>query len=700
MNLRRQLLLVSLLLLSLPWAGCQFIGEMESALRQGQEQSLQATAGAIAAVLGERPELVYPVDGRRVDRPDDRRVIYAVPIDRPLILDGYADGWEEVPVSRLQNPSPDSALAVSYQAVTRGEHLYLLLRVRDPDLVYENPGLSQEPNGDRVLLKTWQNGRRQEYVIATAAPGAVRARPASRREQGVEPDRIRGYWQDATDGYTLELEIPLTYTGGRLGFYVLDTASREGPRVETLGNVTSLENAAPPWLIYTPQALQRTLAAFRNAGAQLQVIDRHRWRVADVDSPADRSAGDSDTFWLLQLLYRSILSEDEELAAPPAAPVTGQATGAEVDAALMGNAANQRYRDPRATGRTLLSAAAPIRHDGNVIGAVLVRQSAEQYLSLTDRAFSGLLGYSFLALGIGTVGLLAYASLLSWRIGQLSRSAREAVADDGSIADDFPRSRAPDEIGDLSRHYGELLDKLRDHNDYLRTLSRKLSHELRTPIALIQTSLEHLEQLGLEAGQRQTYLRRAREGLDRLGRILAAMSEASRLEESLRNNPLEEIDLVPLLEEVSAGYRELYRGHRVTLACEPRVAPARAAADLLVQALDKLMENAATFTPPGEEIGLGLEAAGGHWAISVANSGPPLPDTVRTRLFEPMVSLRNEGSNEVHLGLGLHIVQLIARYHSGEALAENLPDGGGARFILRLPRPEKEEAPGGPHSVR
>ena len=52
MSLRRQLLLVSLLLLSLPWAGCQFIREMEGALRQGQEQALLATATAVGATRG------------------------------------------------------------------------------------------------------------------------------------------------------------------------------------------------------------------------------------------------------------------------------------------------------------------------------------------------------------------------------------------------------------------------------------------------------------------------------------------------------------------------------------------------------------------------------------------------------------------------------------------------------------------------
>ena len=244
MTLRRQLLLVSLLLLSLPWAGCQFIGEMEGALRQGQEQSLLATARAIGASLGAQPQLIYPTQERRNDGPDDRVSIHASPIDRPLILDGYADGWEEVPAVDLQRPSPQSGLAASYRAVTRGDQLYLLLTVTDPDLVYHNPGLSQEPNGDRVMLRTWHNGRRQEYVIATAAPGEVRARPAGRQERGVDAGLIRGFWQDAAEGYTLELEIPLRYTGDRLGVYVIDTRSAAGRAVET--SCRAVSNSTEP----------------------------------------------------------------------------------------------------------------------------------------------------------------------------------------------------------------------------------------------------------------------------------------------------------------------------------------------------------------------------------------------------------------------------------------------------------------------
>ena len=77
---------------------------------------------------------------------------------------------------------------------------------------------------------------------------------------------------------------------------------------------------------------------------------------------------------------------------------------------MAGLPAIHRYRDPEYLTRTTLSTAVPIKNDQGVIGAVILRQSGEEYLSLTDQAFSKLLGYSVLAVGIGAFGLLAYAS--------------------------------------------------------------------------------------------------------------------------------------------------------------------------------------------------------------------------------------------------------------------------------------------------
>ena len=684
MNLRRQLLLVSLLLLSLPWAGCQFIREMEGALRLGQEQSLQATAQAVAAVLGEREQLLYPNPARRAAPADTRRTIYAFPSSEPLILDGYGDGWEEFEQINFSSEAGAAPLSVSCRAITRDGFLYLLLEVQDPVVIYHNPGLSPEPNGDRLVLRMWQGGDRQDYVIATAAPGSVRARPAGRRQRGANAGRIRGYWQDAAGGYTLELEIPLAYTGGRLGFYLANAGKRAGGALETLGNISPRDTSAPPWLIYSPDELQRTLAPFSNQGGQIQVVDADSWLIADLPATGGNRNGTADTFWLLQLIYRSILSQGK-LEAPPPAPAVGKIEGTEIHAALMGAATNHRYRDSSYATRTTLSAAAPLLQGKAVIGAVVVRQSGEEYLSLTDQAFSQLLGYSLLALGIGALGLLGYASLLSWRIGKLSRAANEAIREDGLILDSFVRSRASDEIGELSRHYADLLERLREYNDYLRTLSRKLSHELRTPIAVIQTSLENLEQYPDKQPQSGVYLQRAREGLLRLNRILTAMSEANRLEESIRNNPVGELDLVPLLREVFEAYRSIYNRHQLVLDIEPVTAMVAGAPDLIVQALDKLLDNAASFCPAQGRIELRLQQAGPGWEICVSNEGPSLPQELQDSLFDPMVSLRENESGDVHLGLGLHIVRLIVEFHRGWVKAENSPANSGVAVTIHLP---------------
>ena len=703
MTLRRQLLLVSLLLLCLPWAGCQFVREMEGALRYGQAQSLQATAQAIAAVLSEQPALIYPHPGRR-GTASDSLSLYAHALQEPLILDGYGDGWEPIEARRFHSARDGAPLEVSYRGVTRGDYLYLLLQVTDPQVIYHNPGLSREPNGDRLLLRTWQDGRRQDYVIATAAPGSVRAVAASRRQRGTDAARIRGFWRDTAQGYTLELELPLAYTGGRLGFYAIDTGGGANGAVTTAGNITPLDTAAPPWLIYSPAPLQLALTPFSRNGSQIQVVDTSHWLLANLQAQASTDTTDSATFWLVRWLYRSVLARDELEPAPTRAK-RGRVLGGEVEAALRGQPASRRYRDPRQTSRTTLSAATPIADDRGVLGAVIVRQSSEQYLSLTDRAFSRLLLYSLLALGTGALGLLGYASWLSWRIGRLSRAARNAVREDGAISPHFPRSAARDEIGELSRRYADLLHQLREYNDYLRTLSRKLSHELRTPIAVIQTSLENLELArvatpgvatpgvatpGVEQHTAHPsdcgiYLARARDGLARLNRILTAMSEANRLEESIRNSQPRPVALAPLLGEVFEAYRDVYAGHQLSLDIQSDSAVISGVPDLIVQALDKLLDNAVSFCPAGGRITLRLAAAAGGWELSVCNAGPALPDELREHLFDPMVSLRDKTSPGIHLGLGLYIVRLICDFHHGRVRAENLADASGVCVALFLP---------------
>lgn len=695
MNLRRQLLVASLLLLTLPWAGCQFIREMEGALKHGQEQSLQATTLAVAAALKNKPWLLYPNLQRlqevETGNTGSNRSLYASSIEQPVIIDGYGDGWDRVAFQTLESSTAENELTIKYKAATWQGRLFLFLQIKDQDVVFHNPALSREPNGDRLVLRTWLDNQRQEYVIATAAPGRVTARYGNRIFSSGSAKRISGQWQDTEQGYNLELEMPLSLTGDRLGFYIINARSRAGGKFETLGNATPLDMAAPPWLIYSSQSLQQRITPFGQPDGQLQVVDKNHWLLAAIDSaPAEISDSyppdeTGQTFWLLRLLYRSILSQELPQSTIPTL-TAGKLSGAEVSSALAGTVNSTWYQIPQQSGHTMLSTASPIVDGKDIIGAVIIRQSSDEYLSLTDQAFSSLLGYSLLALCVGVLGLLSFASILSWRIRKLSRAAGNIIRDDGSVGNSFPRSNARDEIGELSRRYAEMLDKLREYNDYLRTLSRKLSHELRTPIAVIQTSLENLEQQDTVAESNTVYITRARQGLSRLNKILTAMSEANRLEESIQNNQLEDTDLVPLLHEVIAAYRSLYSQQELVLGCSVDHAVVAAVPELLVQALDKLMDNAASFSPDQGRIIVRLEHTGEQFELSVTNNGPLLPTELNTSLFDSMVSLREGTSEHVHLGLGLYIVRLIADFHGGSVRAENLSDGSGVTFTLSLPR--------------
>jgi signal transduction histidine kinase len=203
-------------------------------------------------------------------------------------------------------------------------------------------------------------------------------------------------------------------------------------------------------------------------------------------------------------------------------------------------------------------------------------------------------------------------------------------------------------------------------------------------LAVVRSSIENLEEEGLNPGA-QVYAERAREGANRLGAILSALSEASRIETAIQDSEPERCDLRRVIEGCLEGYRDIYRdrviqedlasGCAESFSCAP---------DLIAQLLDKLMENAADFSPPQGWIRCHLDCIPGGVRISVENQGPLLPEHMRERLFDSMVSLRESSGPKLHLGLGLYIARLIAEYHGGNLSAKNLESGEGVRISAVL----------------
>jgi signal transduction histidine kinase len=110
------------------------------------------------------------------------------------------------------------------------------------------------------------------------------------------------------------------------------------------------------------------------------------------------------------------------------------------------------------------------------------------------------------------------------------------------------------------------------------------------------------------------------------------------------------------------------------------------APELIAQALDKLLDNALSFTPEQGWLRLSLRTIDAGAEIELANQGPLLPEAMQGRLFDSLVSLRGKATpgDAPHLGLGLYVVRLVAERHGGVASARNLDDGSGVAFTLQL----------------
>jgi len=358
------------------------------------------------------------------------------------------------------------------------------------------------------------------------------------------------------------------------------------------------------------------------------------------------------------------------------------ATGRDIAAALQGTPGTRTRRttDGRAV---VVSAAHPVWNRDEVAGAVVVEETTNPIATLRSEALERLLVLT-LTVFVGAAALLiAYASWLAHRIRRLRDEAESAIDARGRIARLSAGSEAGDEIGDLSRSFSAMLVKLAQHHAYLESMAGRLSHELRTPIAVVRSSLENLK-LAPNAAEARTYIERAEQGLARLNTILQRMSEATRLEQSLRAAERERFELAALVLGCVDGYRLAYARTPFALELPGRALHVAGAPDLAAQLLDKLVENAVEFSLPGEPVRISLEERDDAALLSVQNKGPLLPAEMRGRLFESMVSVRSAGAGP-HLGLGLYVARLIAEFHGGTIDAADLGSGDGVVLRVRLP---------------
>jgi dedicated sortase system histidine kinase len=419
------------------------------------------------------------------------------------------------------------------------------------------------------------------------------------------------------------------------------------------------------------------LLGVQRASSRIWVVNRDSQVVA-LAGELKRPAEAAQARWWGWLIQRPT----EDFSEAPPETLLGAAR--DIGAALQGTPATRTRRtlDGRAV---VMSAAHPIWSGDEVAGAVVAEETTNPIVSMKSEAMERLLVLTLAAFAGAAALMIAFATRLSLRIRRLRDEAESAIDARGRITRLASGSDASDEIGDLSRSFSAVLERLGQHHAYLESMAGRLSHELRTPLAVVRSSLENLK-LSPQDADAQRYVERAEQGLARLNRILERMMEASRLEQSLSGVERSRYDLGTVVRGCVEGYRLAYP--RASFAFEPpqKRMDVEGSPDLAAQMLDKLAENAVDFSDGAAPVRVALEESAGSALLVVANRGRALPEEMRSRLFESMISVREGRSGSApHLGLGLYVARLIAQFHGGSIEAANLATGDGVAVSVRFP---------------
>jgi len=292
------------------------------------------------------------------------------------------------------------------------------------------------------------------------------------------------------------------------------------------------------------------------------------------------------------------------------------------------------------------------------------------------------------ALGGGT--LLA-AALGFWAVRSGLRPLRGMAAKANDIHTHHLNTRLdpagmPAELREMATAFNAMLDRLEEGVQRLSGFAADLAHDLRTPInaLMMQTQVA----LGQErsADEYQFLLASNQEEYERLSRMIENTLFLARAENAQLALSREQLDVGRELAQI-ADYFELLaedRGVRLTVGAMP-AQPLFADPVLLRRAVNNLMSNAVTYTPPGGQVRLDVRTEGPWITVVVGNSGDGVPSFDLERVFDRYYQADPARASGSSVGLGLPIVRVIMQLHGGSAHAEIHP-GADTVFSLRFPR--------------
>ncbi len=418
-------------------------------------------------------------------------------------------------------------------------------------------------------------------------------------------------------------------------------------------------------------------------------------QIADRGSAA-RSTPEASDNWIYHLLSTPIRIYRRHFRPPSisyssADYYVGAAIydGVEIQAAKAGRyGAATRISSGGQRSVTLYSAV-PVSREGEVIGIVLVSRSTYRILQNLYELRLDLGKVFLLSLVVVIVIALFLVCRVSVPLKRLSRQTTACADKKGRIiSTKFTGRKRLDEIGDLSRSFTALIEKLNARIRYTEAFSADVSHEFKNPLAAIRSSAELLADEGTGDSERMQFTTAILDEVTHLQTLLSGVRRISQIDGGSTEEEAEYIPVEPFIKNIITRLQWHYPAADISFRAKCGTASIRINPEHFDRLLDNIIGNAASLA--GKVLvtaelqdSRGKQGRSRFLCIIIEDNGKGVPPEEAEKIFTRFYSNREDGHG--HTGLGLSIVKAIVDVAGGTINVGKSPALGGAMFTVTLP---------------
>ncbi len=291
---------------------------------------------------------------------------------------------------------------------------------------------------------------------------------------------------------------------------------------------------------------------------------------------------------------------------------------------------------------------------------------------------------------LGLAGGLFVTRRVLRRVDAMTETTRTIMK--GDLGGRLPVAGTGDELDRLAENLNVMLERIEALMRGLKEVSDNIAHDLKTPLTRLRNRSEQALRSAKSDGEYRAALESTIEESDGLIRTFNALLMIASAESGHARDDMSEFDAAEIANDIGELYEPLAEEKGIVLTVDANApAPLKGNRELISQALANLVDNSIKYAAPGAEAANGAKtqivvralSEGDRILLTVADSGPGIPEADRGRAVERFVRLEQSRS-QPGSGLGLSLASAVARLHGGElTLADNQP---GLKSIIALPR--------------